>query len=125
MVANRHYSSESPLIGAGSATTSGIRHRAIGGLSQGRKGIRVTGTLLVVILLGTCTAAAQAAGLRDVQEVMEKYHSTLPQARELTVYQLDWAPTFQQAKERAAQEQRPIFLIVVTNSYGNIYTGHC
>jgi hypothetical protein len=85
----------------------------------------VIGTLLVVILLGTCTAAAQAAGLRDVQEVLEQYHSALPHARELTVYQLDWVPTFQQAKARAAQEQRPIFLIVVTNSYGNIYTGHC
>ncbi len=83
------------------------------------------GTLLAGMLVGACTAAAHAAELRDVQEVLEEYHSARPQVHELTVYQLDWTPTFQEAKERAAQEQRPIFLVVVTNSYGNIYTGHC
>lgn len=125
MGATHYFSSKSLLRRTGSVTTAGIRHRVIGGESRSGKGIPVIGTLLVGMLVGAYTTAAQAAELRDVEEVMEKYRSARPQARELTVYQLDWAPTFQRAKERAAQEQRPIFLIVVTNSYGNIYTGHC
>ncbi len=123
MVANQHTRSRSFLRGAGSATTT--RHRVLGGESPSGRGIPVIRTLLVGMLVGFCTAAAHAAELRDVQEVLEKYQSARPQARDLTIYQLDWAPTFQEAKERAGREQRPIFLIVVTNSYGNIYTGHC
>ncbi len=125
MVGKQHFRSRGLLLRAVSATTAGIRRRVIGGEFQGGKGMRVTGTLLVGMLVGVCTAAAHAAELRDVQEVLEKYHSARAQAHVLTVYQLDWAPTFREAKERAAQEQRPIFLVVVTNSYGNIYTGHC
>jgi hypothetical protein len=30
-----------------------------------------------------------------------------------------------EARGRAAQEQRPILLLVVTNSYGDLFTGHC
>ncbi len=125
MVAKQHFRSRGLLLRAGSATTAGIRHRVIRGEFPGGKGMRVIETLLGALLVAACTAAAHAADLRDVQEVLEKYHSARPQARELTVYQLDWAPTFQEAKARAAREQRPIFLVVVTNSYGNIYTGHC
>jgi hypothetical protein len=29
------------------------------------------------------------------------------------------------AKEKAAREERPIFLVVVTNSFGDLYSGHC
>lgn len=125
MVAHQHVRSNSLPRRAGSTTAAGIRHRVIRGEFQGGKGMRVIGTLLVGMLVAACTTAAHAAELRDVQEVLEQYHSARPPARELTVYQLDWAPTFREAKERAAQEQRPIFLVVVTNSYGNIYTGHC
>lgn len=60
-----------------------------------------------------------------VQEVLGKYRAALPAPEDLTIYCLDWAPTFDEAKKKAAREKRPILLIVVTNSYGNLYTGHC
>jgi hypothetical protein len=56
---------------------------------------------------------------------LEKYRSVRPQEQDLAIYGLDWAPTLKDAKVRAAKEQRPIFLIVITNSFGNVYTGHC
>ncbi len=61
----------------------------------------------------------------DVQKVLDKYRAAMPAKEALTVYCLDWAATFEEAKERAANEKRPILLIVVTNSYGNLYSGHC
>ena len=68
---------------------------------------------------------ARCADLHDVRAILDRFEQTRPQPRELTVYTLDWAPTLQQAKARAVAEQRPILLLVVTNSYGNLYTGHC
>lgn len=82
-------------------------------------------TLLVVLLLIACAADAQSPDLREVQNVLEKFRVVRPQPRDLTIYQLDWSPTLKDAKARAAKEQRPILLIVVTNSYGNMFTGHC
>jgi hypothetical protein len=61
----------------------------------------------------------------DVQKVLDAYRAAVPALEDLTVYSLDWSPTFDEAKNRAANEQRPILLIVVTNSYGNLYSGHC
>jgi hypothetical protein len=61
----------------------------------------------------------------DVQKVLDKFQAARPTASDLAVYQLDWLPTLKAAKEKAAKEDRPIFLIVVTNSYGNLKTGHC
>ena len=60
-----------------------------------------------------------------VQEVLEKHRAVLPESDDLTVYRLDWVPTLDEAKEKAAREMRPLLLIVVTNSYGNLYSGHC
>ena len=60
----------------------------------------------------------------SVQRVLDTYRSLRPTAEELAIYRLDWVPTLKDAKERAAKEQRPILLIVVTSSYGNVYTGH-
>jgi hypothetical protein len=59
------------------------------------------------------------------QNVLDKYRSFRPLDKDLAIYQLDWVATLPEAKAKAAQEQRPILLIVVTNSYGNMYTGHC
>ena len=61
----------------------------------------------------------------DVQKVLDKYRSFRPDDKDLAIFQLDWMPTLKDAKEKAAKEQRPLFLIVVTNSFGNMYTGHC
>jgi len=61
----------------------------------------------------------------EVRKVLDKFRAARPDDKELTIFQLDWAPTLQEAKEKGAREKRPIALIVVTNSYGNLYTGHC
>jgi hypothetical protein len=61
----------------------------------------------------------------DVQKILNKYHLLRPADKDLAIFQLDWVPTLKEARERAAKEQRPILLLVVTNSYGNLFTGHC
>ena len=61
----------------------------------------------------------------DVQRILDKYQAAVPGAKELGLFGLDWAPTLQAAKEKAAKEKRPILLMVVRNKYGNLYTGHC
>jgi hypothetical protein len=61
----------------------------------------------------------------DVKSVLDKFQSVRPQEADLALYQLDWMPTLKAAKERAAKEERPIFLVVVTNSFGDMYSGHC
>jgi hypothetical protein len=82
-------------------------------------------TLLITLLALASLAGAEASDLRAVQDVLEKYRSVRPVERELPMYSLDWASTLDEARAKAAREQRPIFFLVVTNSYGNIYTGHC
>jgi hypothetical protein len=72
-----------------------------------------------------CAAGAHGAGRREVQNVLDKFASVRPQAADLAIYQLDWVPTLKAAKEKAAKEGRPIFLVVVTNSFGDLCSGHC
>jgi hypothetical protein len=81
--------------------------------------------LIVAILAMFRLAGAQGADRSDVQRVLDKFQSVRPQAADLALYQLDWMPTLKAAKQRAAKEQRPIFLVVVTNSFGDLYSGHC
>ena len=71
------------------------------------------------------TGSAMLAQADDRQDVLEKFRNVRPQEADLAIYGLDWSPTLKDAKERAAREHRPVFLILVTNSFGNIYTGHC
>jgi hypothetical protein len=61
----------------------------------------------------------------DVQIILEKYSLFRPADKDLAIFQLDWVPTLKEATQRAAKEHRPILLLVVTNSYGNVFTGHC
>jgi hypothetical protein len=83
----------------------------------------------VTAILWVHQAAAQpqpATSADDsVRAVIERFQAIRPDEKDLAVYGLDWAPTLTEAKDRAAQEHRPVLLIVVTNSFGNIYTGHC
>lgn len=79
---------------------------------------------LLMALFGTALLGADGAGT-DVAAVLDKFRSARPADQDLAIFQLDWAPTLKDAKERAAMEKRPILLIVVNNSYGNMYTGHC
>jgi hypothetical protein len=61
----------------------------------------------------------------DVKSILDKFQSVRPRPADLALYQLDWMPTLKAARERALKEGRPIFLVVVTNSFGDLYSGHC
>ena len=79
---------------------------------------------LLTALWATGLPHAQAPD-GDVRTTLDKYRLARPADKDLAVFQLDWVPTLKGATERAAQERRPILLLVVTNSYGNLFTGHC
>jgi hypothetical protein len=84
--------------------------------------------LLLVAILGMATvtgADGSGAEQSDVKSVLQKFQSVRPQAANLALYQLDWVPTLKAAREKAARDDRPIFLVVVTNSFGDLYSGHC
>ena len=81
--------------------------------------------LIPVILAIAFIAGVRGADQSDVKNLLDKFESVRPQAGDLALYQLDWSPTLQAAKERAAKDQLPIFLAVVTNSFGDLYSGHC
>ena len=80
---------------------------------------------IVAILATTCVAGTHGAEQRDVKSVLDKFQSVRPQEADLALYQLDWMSTLKEARERAAKEERPIFLVVVTNSFGDLFSGHC
>ncbi len=63
----------------------------------------------------------------DAARVLEKFRAARPSDEALAIYRHDWAPTWEEAKERASKEKRPIFLVTNTNISGptNLYTGHC
>jgi hypothetical protein len=83
-------------------------------------------TLLgLIAALGTTGLLHAQAPNADVQKILDKYRLLRPADKDLAIFQLDWVPTLKEARERAAREQRPILLLVVTNSYGNLFTGHC
>ena len=84
-----------------------------------------TKMLIVAILAIARVVGAHGADRSDLKSVLDKIHSMRPQAADLALYQLDWVPTLKAARDRAAKEQRPIFLVVVTNSFGDLYSGHC
>jgi hypothetical protein len=68
---------------------------------------------------------AEPATGADRQKILDKFQAARPDANALAIYQLDWAPTLKAAKEKAAKEARPILLMVVSNTFGDLYTGHC
>jgi hypothetical protein len=84
-----------------------------------------TNLLLAAVLAMAGVPPAHGADQSDVKRVLDRFHAVRPQAASLSLYQLDWLPTLKAAKEKAAKENRPIFLVVVTNSFGDLYTGHC
>jgi hypothetical protein len=71
------------------------------------------------------TAHQTAAVNEDVPKVLDQFRAARPDVKSLAIFQLDWTPTLKAAKAKAAKEQRPILLIVVTNSFGDMHSGHC
>jgi hypothetical protein len=86
--------------------------------------IRTPLMVLIAAVWATSLLHAQAPD-GDVQRILDQYRRLRPADKDLAIFQLDWVPTLKDARERAAKEQRPILLLVVTNSYGNLFTGHC
>ena len=86
--------------------------------------LRITLAFVIAALCTTSLLHAQTPD-GDVQNILDQYRRFRPADKDLAIFQLDWVPTLKEAKERAAKEQRPILLLVVTNSYGNLFTGHC
>jgi hypothetical protein len=84
-----------------------------------------TKILIAVILPLAHAATTRGADPSDVKSVLDKFQAIRPQTADLALYQLDWMPTLKAAKEKAAKDKRPIFLVVVTNSFGDLYSGHC
>jgi hypothetical protein len=95
------------------------------GRREKRRGVVLTKLLIAAILATAPVAGTPGAGQGDIKGVLDKYQAVRPQAADLALYQLEWAPTLTAARERAAREHRPIFLVVVTNSFGDLYSGHC
>ena len=86
--------------------------------------LRTTLVFVIAALWTTSLLPAQAPG-GDVEDILDTYRRFRPADKDLAIFQLDWVPTLQQAMHRASRERRPILLLVVTNSYGNLFTGHC
>src|SRR5262249_24067628 len=85
-----------------------------------RRGVVKRKILIAVVLAVACVAGAPGAGPGDVKSVLDKFQSVRPQEEDLALYQLDWVPTLKAAREKAAREERPIFLVLVTNSFGDL-----
>jgi hypothetical protein len=84
-----------------------------------------TKTLIAAMMALAGVTRVHSADQGDVKTVLEKLQSIRPTEAELALYQLDWMPTLEAARQKAAKEDRPIFLVVVTNSFGDLYSGHC
>ena len=76
----------------------------------------------VLLLVAASFAPAQDSA---VQSVLDRYANFRPAAKDLVMYQLDWAPSLEEAQERALQEKRPVFLVIIHAQYGDLTSGHC
>ena len=62
---------------------------------------------------------------REVALLLDKFELIRPQDRDLSLFKLDWEKTLKSALVRAAREDRPVLLILIRNSNGDIFQGHC
>ena len=76
----------------------------------------------VLLLLAASFAPAQDTA---VQSVLDRYADFRPAAKDLVMYQLDWAPSLEEAQKRALREKRPVFLVIIHAQYGDLTSGHC
>ena len=77
---------------------------------------------LVLLLLATTFAPAQDS---KVKSVLDRYADFRPTAKDLVMYQIDWAPSLKEAQKRALREKRPVFLVIIHAEYGDLTSGHC
>ena len=76
-------------------------------------------------LVGLAITGNASAQDKQVQSILQKYDRLRPAARELGMYQLDWAETLEEAQTRAKREDRPIALVIIHARYGDLHSGHC
>ena len=77
---------------------------------------------LVLLLLAATFAPAQDS---KVKSVLDRYADFRPAAKDLVMYQIDWAPSLEEAQKRAQREKRPVFLVIIHAQYGDLTSGHC
>ena len=75
-----------------------------------------------LLLLAASFAPAQDSA---VKSVLNRYTDFRPAAKDLAMYQIDWAPSLEEAQKRALQEKRPVFLVIIHAQYGDLTSGHC
>ncbi len=78
-----------------------------------------------ILILVAIAAGNSSAQDKDSSRMLSRYESNRPSDRELAMYRLDWAQSLDEALNRAAEEQRPIFLVIIHAKYGDIASGHC
>ncbi len=81
--------------------------------------------ILCVLALLLLTATLALAQDREVKSVLDLYEDFRPQADDLAMYQIDWAPSLEEAQKRALREKRPVFLVIIHAQYGDLTSGHC
>ena len=84
--------------------------------------MKITISSLAIILLAATLAPAQD---NKVQSVLDRYADFRPAAKDLVMYQIDWAPSLAEAQKRARREKRPVFLVIIHAQYGDLTSGHC
>jgi hypothetical protein len=80
--------------------------------------------VLSLALLLSMAGSLRAEEL-EVERVLTWYHLLRPTAKELSIYQLDWSGSLDEARKRATREGRPICLVIIHSKFGDIASGHC
>lgn len=81
-----------------------------------------------VLTLSLVSAALAWAGPDpSVARILKQHEAAVPTVKQLAFFSHDWAPDLATAKERAKKENRPIFLVWVTNvtATPSFFSGHC
>ncbi len=81
--------------------------------------------ILAFLFVSTAMPVVATAQDETAKSILEQYEEFRPSDAELAMYELDWAPSLEVAKTRAAREKRPILLVVIHAQYGDIHSGHC
>lgn len=79
----------------------------------------------LVLALGLAAGGAARAQDAEAKKALERYRALRPTAEDLIMYRLDWAESFEAAKERAVKEKRPVLVVAIHARYGDLFTGHC
>ncbi|MDP7034103.1 MAG: hypothetical protein QF752_06380 [Planctomycetota bacterium] len=80
---------------------------------------------LILLFLWTLPLTSLIAQSSTREQILQRFDSFRPTEKQLVMYQLDWAKTFEEAQERSRKENRPIMLVRIFAQYGDLYSGHC